>query len=188
VRWTEKGGTAGAPDVEQSPAFTARAFAATYLAWGLRAAAEASRAEEIRALTSRYARVVSGDPGGGKRGARVTLTWSHPELHPTLWSNTLGAPMPAREGDVTLGIAQVIAPDRAGIYVEVRVEPDELEHVARLGAAAVLTVVFEEPAEAGSGAQAGRLRVVVLPVTFSRGGPAAQRFTISGQDVRPEQP
>ncbi|HLM73647.1 MAG TPA: AgmX/PglI C-terminal domain-containing protein, partial [Polyangiaceae bacterium] len=38
VRWTEKGGSAGAPDVEQSPAFTARAFSATYLAWGILAA------------------------------------------------------------------------------------------------------------------------------------------------------
>ena len=32
----------------------------------------------------------------------VSLVWSHPEFHPVLWSNALGAPMPAPEGDVTL--------------------------------------------------------------------------------------
>jgi Ca-activated chloride channel family protein len=186
VRWTEKGGSAGAPDVEQSPAFTARAFAATYLAWGMRAAVDASRGDELRALSTRYARVVSGDPGGGKRGARATLTWAHPELHPSLWSNALRAPMPAREGDVTLGIAQAIVPDRSDVYVEVRIEPDELEHVARLGATAVLTVVFDEPAEAGSVEQrAGGPSIVVMPITFSLNGPAARRFSISNREVRP---
>ena len=33
---------------------------------------------------------------------RVVLTWSHPEFHPTLWTNALGSLMPAPEGDVTL--------------------------------------------------------------------------------------
>jgi tetratricopeptide (TPR) repeat protein len=178
LRWTEKGGSAGAPDVEQSPAYTARAFAATYLAWGRLAAAEAGRADEQSALSARLARVISGDRGASRRGTRVTLTWAHPELHPALWSNALGAPMPAREGDVTLGIAQVIVPERDGAFVEVRLEPDEVEHAARLGATAVLTAMFDE-GESGGG------KVIRAPVIFARGGPAALRFAIGGGEIRP---
>jgi Ca-activated chloride channel family protein len=179
VRWTEKGGSAGAPDVEQSPAFTARAFAATYLAWGMLAAEEGGRSDELGVLRSRFGRVAAGEPGGGKPGARVTLTWSHPELHPVIWSNALGAPMPAREGDVTLGIGQVTMPDRGSAYVEVRIEPDELDHVARLGATAVLTVVFD----GAGGSEAPK--VIKLPVSFARDGKPVRRFAIEGRDVRP---
>jgi Ca-activated chloride channel family protein len=180
VRWTEKGGSAGAPDVEQSPAFTARAFAATYLAWGMLAAKEAGKMDELGVLSTRFARVAAGDPGGAKPGARVSLTWAHPELHPVIWSNALGAPMPAREGDVTLGIAQVTVPDRAGAFVEVRIEPDELDHVARLGAAAILTVIW-----GGAGGPEAAAEVIKLPVSFTREGPPVRRFAIEGRTVRP---
>jgi hypothetical protein len=40
------------------------------------------------------------------------LTWSHPELHPSLWTNALGTAMPAPDGDITLGVAQAIVPER----------------------------------------------------------------------------
>jgi Ca-activated chloride channel family protein len=179
VKWTEKGGAAGSPDAEQGPARTARAFAAIYLAWGRLDAREKGRKEEEKALTARLVRVLSTELGSSSKtqpGTRVVLTWSHPELHPTLWSNALGAPMPAPEGDVTLGIGQVMMPSRGDAFVEVRIEPDEVEHAARLGAAATLTVVFDE---AGEGE-----KIVKRQVVFARGGRAVQRFAVAGGEVR----
>jgi hypothetical protein len=186
VRWTEKGGAAGAPDAEQSPARTARAFAAAYLAWGRLAAKQAGKKDEEEGLKARYDRVVSADRGGSKPtgNARVVLTWAHPELHPTLWSNALGAPMPAPEGDVTLGVAQAMLPSRPDAYVEIRLEADELAHAARLGAEATLTVVLGE----GGDAEA----IVKLPITWSteaaQGGRATRKFAVSGGEVREVMP
>ena len=182
VKWTEKGGAVGAPDTEQSPARTARAFAATYLAWGRLAAIEAGRTEEAKALGARLARVLSSEHTGNAalRGTRVALTWAHPELHPTLWSNALGSPMPAPEGDVTLGVAEVLVPKREGAFVEVRLEPGDIEHAARLGATATLTVVFDEGGEGE--------KIVKVPVKFSRDGAATLRFSLSGSEVREVKP
>jgi Ca-activated chloride channel family protein len=84
--------------------------------------------------------------------------------------------MPAPEGDVTLGIAQVKLPDREGLQVEVRLEPDAVEQAARLGAEAILTVVFEE---------AGTDEVIArVPVRFARDGAATRRFSVAGRAVK----
>ncbi|HEY4118390.1 MAG TPA: tetratricopeptide repeat protein, partial [Byssovorax sp.] len=114
VKWTEKGGAAGAPDVAQGPAVTARALASTYLAWGLDEARKHHKPDEEKAVAARLARVLATErtQKAELRGPRATLTWSHPELHASLWSNALGSPMPAPEGDVTLGVAQVLLPPR----------------------------------------------------------------------------
>jgi Ca-activated chloride channel family protein len=122
--------------------------------------------------------VLSTERGSSKArpGARVALTWSHPELHPTLWSNALGAAMPAPDGDVTLGIAQVMLPTRPDAFVEVRIEADELEHAARLGATATLTVVFDE---AGEGE-----KIVKRDVVFARDGRAVRKFAVASGEVR----
>ena len=110
----------------------------------------------------------------------MVLTWAHPELHPTLWSNALGSPMPAPEGDVTLGIAQAMVPSRSDAYVEVRLEADELAHAARLGAEATLTVILGEGGESEA--------IVKLPISWSmegaHGGRAVRKFAVSGGDVR----
>jgi Ca-activated chloride channel family protein len=182
VKWTEKGGAAGAPDAEQGGARTARAFAATYLAWGRLGAIEAGRTEEASALGARLARVLSSDRASNAalRGTRVSLTWAHPELHPTLWSNALGSPMPAPEGDVTLGIAEVLVPKREGAFVEVRLEPSDSEHAARLGATATLTVVFDEGGEGE--------KIVRIPVKFSKGSAPTLRFSLSGSEAREVKP
>jgi hypothetical protein len=119
--------------------------------------------------------VLASERASGSKGARVTLTWSHPELHPVLYSNALGSPMPAAEGDITLGIAQVRLPLKDGAFVEVKVERDEVEAAARLGAEAILTVVFDE---LGSGE-----KVVRVPVRFERGGPASIRFSVGNGEV-----
>jgi Ca-activated chloride channel family protein len=179
VKWTEKAGAAGAPDAAAGPARTARAFAATYLAWGRLEAEEKGKKDEAETLAARLVRVLAPDraSGAAHEGSRVTLTWSHPELHPTLWTNALAAPMPAPEGDVSLGIAQAFVPERDGAWVEVRLEPDDFEHAARLGATATLTVVFDEttPSE----------RIVKRTIRFEKGGAPTQRFQLGGREVRP---
>ena len=59
VKWTEKGGAAGAPDVAQGPAVTARALASTYLAWGLDEARKQKKPDEEKAVAARLARVLA---------------------------------------------------------------------------------------------------------------------------------
>jgi hypothetical protein len=177
LKWAEKGGASGAPDGSSGAAVTARALAATHLAWARIAAASGNRAEELEALAARATRVLSGgriDPDR-PRGVRVSLTWSHPELHPSLWTNALGTPMPAPDGDVTLGVAQAVVPERADSFVEVRLEPSDLSHVARLGAEATLTVVFDE---LGKGEKIVRKRV-----KFETNGSPTKRFTIVNKEV-----
>ena len=176
VKWSEQAGSAGDPGQLGSPASTARAFAATYLSWGRLDAVTQHRDDEARTITARLARVMATETRRNAHGARVSLTWSHPELHPTLWSNALGAPMPAPEGDVTLGIAAVVLPARDGVVVEVRLSPDEVEHAARLGAQAVLTAAFAEEGEAG--------KVVKLPIGFAAGSSGVKRFSVEKGIVR----
>jgi len=141
VRWTEKGAKAGAPDASQGPHVTARALAATFLAWGKLEARREGKKEELEALGARLARVMADERREG--GTRVVLSWSHPDLHPSLWTDASGRLGPAPEGDPTMGVAQAIA-GKGPVRIEVRVERGELEAAARLGAEAVLTVVSDE--------------------------------------------
>lgn len=178
LKWSEKGGASGAPDGTSGAAATARALAATHLAWARLAALEGNRPEELAVLSARAARVLAGErlTPDGPRAIRVSLTWAHPELHPSLWTNALGTPMPAPDGDVTLGVAQALMPERADAFVEVRLEPGDVARAARLGATAELTVVFDELGKAE--------KIVRRRVSFQRGGPATQRFTLAGKEVR----
>lgn len=178
VRWTEKGQKAGAPDVAQGPHATARAFATLFLAWGRQDAKAAGRNDEWKALAARLDKITTGEKREGQ--VRVLLSWSHPELHTTLWSNALGTLMPSSEGDVSLGISQAILADRPGGLVEVRVEPSEVARAARLGAKATLTVVFGE----------GKDGEVIdrREVGFTRGGPATLRFSVGGNKVEEVKP
>ncbi len=179
VRWIEKTAESGPPTAGagQSPSSVAHALSATYLAWGRIAAKAGKRDKELQALIARATRVLADDRGAGssKDTVRVSLTWSHPELHPTLWSDALGSSMPAPEGDVALGISQVRLPKGKRSHIEVRVEPDEVERAARLGAEAILTVVFDE---LGKGE-----KIVKLPLRFERGGPAVLKLTVAGGEV-----
>lgn len=182
IKWTEKGGAAGAPDVSQGPAVTARAFAATYLAWGRLEAKKAGKKEEEQTLRARLLRVISTERTSNKAptAVRVSLTWSHPEFHPSLWTNALGTEMPAPEGDVTLGISQALMPLRPDAKVWVKLEPEDVAHAARLGAEATLTVVFDEGEE--------KETIVKLPVRFTRDGKPARVFTIAQGEVREGEP
>lgn len=177
LKWAEKGGASGAPDGSSGPAATARALSATHLAWARLAALEGKRAEEHEALSARAARVLAAgrlDPTQ-PAGIRVSLTWSHPELHPSLWSNALGTTLPAPDGDATLGIAQARIPERADAFVEVRIEPSDLAHVVRLGATAELTVVFDE---------LGKSEKIVRKQLRFEPGRSTQRFALASREVQ----
>jgi vault protein inter-alpha-trypsin-like protein len=178
LKWAEKGGASGAPDGSSGPAVTARALAATHLAWARLVASDAKHGEELEALSARAARVLSGARLNPDKpaGIRVSLTWSHPELHPSLWTNALGTAMPAPDGDITLGVAQAILPERGDAFVEVRLEPGDVAHAARLGATAELTIVFDELGKSE--------KIVRKRIQFARGGPGTQRFTLSSGEVR----
>jgi Ca-activated chloride channel family protein len=175
VRWAEKVSEDGAPGDMQGLARTARALAAVYLAWGRVQAAAEDRKDEVALLRNRTERLLAQEDRS-EGSVRAVLLWSHPALHPTLWSNALGSLMPAPEGDVTLGVSQVILPRREGGILEVRMENRDAQHAARLGVSAVLTVIFDEgrPSE----------KVVKLPVSFDPGGASTLRFTIEGTEVK----
>ncbi len=177
VQWADKAVASGPPDATSGPAATARALAATFLGWGQLAARERKDADEERRLSARktkYLRAAS--PGEGPR-ARVALIWSHPDVHPTLWSDALGPPLPATEGDPSLGVAQVDAAARPGGWVEVRIDPAELERVARLGAELDLLFASNEGQE--------NERILRKKVKLTRGGPDRLRFAIDTGDELP---
>ena len=176
VGWTEKVSDAGGPSEGADLPRTARAFGATFLAWGRADALAHGRSDEAALLRARGDRLLAKEDRA-KGTVRVVLLWSHPALHPTLWSNALGTMMPAPEGDATLGIAQVMIPERAGAVIELRVEPSDLEHAARLGGETVLTIV--------SGEGTASEKVVRKAVSFARDGRARLRFDLGGQEVQP---
>ncbi|MCC6645920.1 MAG: AgmX/PglI C-terminal domain-containing protein [Polyangiaceae bacterium] len=165
VRWTEKASAGSAPDGQRGTGRTARAFAAVFLGWARQSALAAGRADDAKHLLERATRVAGAD--AARSGARVFVTWSHPELRPTLWSSGPGGMMPARDGDPQLGIAEVTL--TPGKELEVRLDPEDAEHAARLGAEVVVTALIDE-----GGANA---RAVRLPITFAKDD-RARRFRL----------
>jgi Ca-activated chloride channel family protein len=176
IGWTEKAGASGAPDgSELGP--LARDLAAIYLAWAEDDAIRGGRDKEAVALRERARRLSSSDLAGGQ-SARLFLTWTHPEVHPTLWSNARGFPAPAPRGDALLGLAVVtFSTARSDVFVEIRFEPDDAEAAVRLGAEATLTVVYGEGTDGE--------RVVRTPVRFRQAG-AVQRFHVNRDGAKEE--
>ncbi|RYE94802.1 MAG: tetratricopeptide repeat protein [Myxococcales bacterium] len=176
IRWTERAGAASAPDAGSGGGRLARAFAAAFLAWARDDAAKGGRAAELESLRERARRLTAVDapPPGA---TRVILTWTHPELHPVLWSDALGAPMPAPDTDPLLGLSQVVLPRGEG-RVELRLEPDDAARAARLGAEALLTVIVDEgtPGE----------KITRQPVVFSRPDAVRRVVRVAGPTLTEE--
>jgi Ca-activated chloride channel family protein len=176
IRWTEKAGAASAPDATSNSGRVARAFASAFLAWAREDATKGGRTRELESLRERARRLTAVDaPKAG--AARVILTWTHPELHPVLWSDALGAPMPAPDTDPLLGIAQAVLPRGEG-RLELRLEPDDARHAARLGAEALLTVLIDEgtPQE----------KILRVPVAFPEAGATRRVFRVAAGAVSEE--
>ena len=72
------------------------------------------------------------------------MTWSHPELHPVLWTTALGAPMPSTDSFPLYGVAEAVLPASPDPAIELRLDPEDAARAARLGADAVVTVLVGE--------------------------------------------
>jgi Ca-activated chloride channel family protein len=174
VGWTEKAGASGAPD-GSGMAPLARDLASVYLAWAEDDAKRGGRATEAAALRERARRLCGTDQAGGAN-ARVFLTWSHPEVHPTLWSNARGFPAPAPRGDALLGLAAVtFSSRRSDVQIEIRFELDDAEQAARLDAGATLTIICDEGTDDE--------RVVRTPVSFRQAAPL-RRFRLDREGAK----
>jgi Ca-activated chloride channel family protein len=143
VRWTEKAASTGSPDGSSPLSVSARAMASAFLAWARDDAARADRKDEADRLRARAKRL-SGTraPSGGD--VRIVVTWSHPELRPALWTNALGAPMPATDNYPLFGVAEATVPGAPSATVELRLDPEDAARAARLGARATVTAVTGE--------------------------------------------
>jgi len=175
VSWAEKAGASGAPDGPEIGS-TARDLAAAFLAWARDDAKRADRSADITSLRERAKRLLS--TRSSSRNARAFLTWNHPEVHPVLWSNALGAASPAPRGDAMLGLADVMFPvARPDVYVEVRFEPEDAALAARLGAEATLTVLYDEATDDE--------RILRFPITLSPAS-VSRKFVLSRDGIREE--
>jgi hypothetical protein len=143
IRWTEKAAGVGSPDSSSMIAKTSRSFASAFLAWAFDDATRAGRKDEAERLRERARRLsVEGTPAGST--VRFILTWSHPELHPELWSAAAGSLMPTADGNPLLGVAEARMSATTDPFVELHLEHDDAERAARLGAEASLTAIVDE--------------------------------------------
>ena len=152
VGWAEKASAAGSPDGKSALSRAARATASAFLAWAREDALRAGKKDDAEKLLARTRRLVagSGKPNaqGDEQSVRFLVTWSHPELHPSLWTTALGTPMPSPDNFPAFGAAEAKATTQPST-VELRLEPDDAARAARLGLKAMVTVITGEgtPAE-----------------------------------------
>jgi Ca-activated chloride channel family protein len=144
VGWAEKAAATGSPDGSAPLSRAARANAVAFIAWAREEALKANRKEDAEKLLTRARRLLAagGKPGqqNDEQSVRVIVTWSHPELHPTLWTNTLGAPMPSPDNFLPYGVAEAKfngSPAKA----EIRLDPEDAARAARLRVKAIVTVI-----------------------------------------------
>ncbi|MCL2825722.1 MAG: hypothetical protein FWD57_17155, partial [Polyangiaceae bacterium] len=175
VNEADKLSRSGAPGDAQGLSNTARAMSAVYLAWGRVQAAADGKQDSVELLRKQTERLVLQSDRSDK-AVRVVLMWSHPGFFPTLWHNSAGLMTPAPDGDVTLGVSQVVLQRRDGIDLEIRLDPKDARHAARLGSEMILTVIFDE----GRASE----KVVKMKVVFERGGPSTLRFRIEGNEAK----
>jgi tetratricopeptide (TPR) repeat protein len=167
VRWAEKAAAIGSPDEATELSLAARALASAFLGWSRMDALKGGRKEEAERLRTRAARL--GSTGSANAGnVRFVLSWSHPDLRPALWTNALGAPMPAADNLPLYGVAQAYLPAAPAPVVELRLDQEDAERAARLGVEAVLTAVVNE------GAADERLARLAIGFRGSDGKPRAK--------------
>jgi tetratricopeptide (TPR) repeat protein len=145
VSWAEKAASAGSPDGTSPLSMAARASASAFLAWARDDATRAGRKDDAERLLARAKRLAGNDaaPSGH---VRFLTTWSHPELHPVLWTSTTGAPMPAQDSFPLFGVAEAVVPASPTPTIELRLDPEDAARAARMGAHAVVTALVDEGA------------------------------------------
>ncbi|MFO0571712.1 MAG: hypothetical protein U0263_39170 [Polyangiaceae bacterium] len=124
-------------------------------------------------MQNRATQVLASDRSKPGTSVRVTLTWAHPELHPVLYTNALGSPMPAPGGGRDRDRSGATA-SKGERWIEVRVEKSEVEALARLGAEMLVTVVFDE---------IGKEEKVVRVLALREGGPSTCASSIGSGEV-----
>jgi tetratricopeptide (TPR) repeat protein len=168
VRWAEKAITNGSPEESGELSRAARALARVYLAWARDEAKRAGRNDEAERLLARARRLAAGDASNA--AVRVILTWSHPELHPALWSNAAGALIPATDNYPLFGVAETALPASQVPVIQVRLDKDDAVRAARLRAEAVVTAIVGE-------ATADE-RIAHLTLDFGTTGRAFERLNV----------
>jgi len=144
VGWAEKAAATGSPDGTSALSRSARATAGAFLAWARDEALRAGRKDDAEKLLSRTRRVAGADASGHGDRVRFLLTWSHPELHPSLWTTNLDAPAPSPDNFPVFGVAEAKVPASSSVTVELRLDPDDAARAARLGLKAVVTAIVGE--------------------------------------------
>jgi len=173
-RWTEKAKATSSPDGQSEIEQAARVWSSCYLAWALLDAQVAKNQTDIERLLARANRL---DHNNSEPGSHAILTWTHPELEPSLVVRTATGELPAKN---LLRLNAAEAQLLEGESVEIRLDPEQAPLLARLGAEATLTVVLDE----------GGTSPIVLKKRLRFGNvahpKASLRLTISGGELREE--
>ncbi len=144
VSWAEKAAATGSPDGNSALSRAARASALAFIAWAREDALRTGKRDDAEKLLARSRRLVAASSKSNapadEKSVRFLVTWAHPELHPSLWTTALGAPMPSPDNFPMFGVAEAKLPN-APATAELRLEPDDAARAARLGLKAVVTVI-----------------------------------------------
>ena len=170
VRWAEKAMTVGSPDGTSELSRSARALASAFLAWACDDARSHGRKDEADRLLNRVRRLANAESSGNV-SIHFLLTWSHPELRPALWTSALGILTPAADNFPLFGVAQAFVPATPAPSVQLRLDTEDAERAARLGAQATLTAI------AGEGTDAER--VAHLAITFGTAGQPVDHVNVT---------
>lgn len=141
ITWLERA-TASTSAQSTNPLFTAtRALASAYLArarltLGTADTDASTTLERLRARAIRWLSAPNSD-------LRVLVTWAHPELHPTLWTNQAGTMLLAPDNHALLGVAQGYTSLQTPEF-SLRLTPEDAAQAARLRLNATLTVILNE--------------------------------------------
>lgn len=145
VGWAEKAIAAGSPDGQSSLSKAARAHAIGFLASAREDALKANKKDDAERLLARAKRMAAGSGDARGEFVHVLVTWTHSELHPALWTTHTGGPMPAPGNYPLFGVAEARVP-KGDVKVELRTDPEEAAHAARLGLTATVTVLGSDGA------------------------------------------
>lgn len=138
LRWSEKAAATAAPDSQNDLERAALATSAAFLAWAREDALKTGQTDDAERFLIRGQKLAS-DHFDAER-IRFILTWEHPELHPTLYGLTRSGALPGRQMS-PFGVAEQTA-SIAEPSVELRLDPEDVQRVARLGAEVVLTAIL----------------------------------------------
>jgi Ca-activated chloride channel family protein len=173
VGWAEKAIAAGSPDGASSLSKAARAHAVAFLAWAREDALKAGKKDDAERLAARAQRLLASSADVRPDTVHVLVTWTHAELHPALWTTQAAGDrnaLPAPGNYPLFGVAEARVP-KGDIRVELRTDPEEAAHAARLGLTATVTLI--------TGAGNHDVTVMRTPVSFGTKDAAFERRIVT---------